>query len=243
MPIITLKNVTVSFGGHTAIEDISLEVQQGDYIGLIGPNGAGKSTLLKTLLGIITPQKGEIIYSKNVSFGYVPQNYLPESFFSLSVREVLEMGVLRMSFFRKKAEKKLFSEKLTMVGLDPSFLEKSFHSLSGGQKQRVIIARSLLSNPNVLLFDEPLSGVDYTTKIQIYELLADINATYKTTIIFVSHEIESVIQKCHRILCLNKKLHEGCHPVDFMNGKLNTCRVNTSVPALHPIHHHHNHTL
>lgn len=239
MPIIKLQNISVFFGENTALDNVSLEIEKGDYIGLIGPNGAGKSTLLKTLLGIIAPQKGKIIVEKNVSFGYVPQNYIPESFFSISVQEVLEMGMMRMSFFRKKSEIKIFSDKLTVVGLDSSFLKKSFHSLSGGQKQRVIIARSLLTNPNVLLFDEPLSGVDYTTKIQIYELLAHINKKYKTTIIFVSHEIESVIEKCQRILCLNKKIHEGCHPVDFMNGKLGACSVLTLKPSIKPIHHHH----
>lgn len=239
MPIITFHNVSVRFGGAFALEDISFEIQKGDYVGLIGPNGAGKSTLLKTILGIIHPQKGKITLHDSVSFGYVPQNYLPANFFSISVREILEMGLPRTSFFRKKTEEKLFLEKLSMVGLQESFLEKSFHTLSGGQKQRVIIARSLLQNPNVLLFDEPLSGVDYTTKLQIYELLANINQHYQTTIIFVSHEIESVIQKCQRILCLNKKLHEGCHPVDFMQGRLDTCQIPANHP-LHPIHHHHN---
>ena len=169
----------------------------------------------------------------------MPQNYLPDNFFSLSVREILEMGLLRRSFFRRKTEEKIFTEKLNVVGLDESFLQKSFHILSGGQKQRVIIARSLLQNPNVLLFDEPLSGVDYTTKLQIYELLAKINQEHKTTIIFVSHEIESIIQKCKRILCLNKGLHEGCHPIDFMQGKLDKCTVLETTHSIRPIHHHH----
>jgi zinc transport system ATP-binding protein len=240
MPIITVKNVSVSFGDVLALEDISFSVEKGDYIGLIGPNGAGKSTLLKTLLGILAPKNGKIFLEKNLSFGYVPQNYFSEHFFSLSVREILEMGLDRISFFRKKSEQHIFEKQLSLVGLNMSFLEKSFHVLSGGQKQRVIIARSLLKNPDVLFFDEPLSGVDYNTKIQIYELLAKINQMYQTTILFVSHEIESIIQKCHRILCLNKKLHEGCHPIDFMQGKLKTCPVLESAPSVRPVHHHHN---
>jgi zinc transport system ATP-binding protein len=239
VPVISLQNVSVSFGDVSALQDISFRVEKGDYIGLIGPNGAGKSTLLKVMLGIIPPTKGKVIIPETVTFGYVPQNYLPENFFSLSVQEILEMGLMRMSFFRKKSERKIFTEKLSVVGLDESFLKKSFHSLSGGQKQRVIIARSLLQDPNILLFDEPLSGVDYTTKLQIYELLSSINQKYAVTIIFVSHEIESIIQKCKRILCLNKKLHEGCHPIDFMQGKLESCPVLESINAIRPIHHHH----
>ena len=137
----------------------------------------------------------------------------------------------RFSFFRKESENNLFEEKISLIGLDTSFLSKSFHELSGGQKQRIIIARSLLQNPDVLLFDEPLSSVDYTTKIQIYELLAEINQKHKTTILFVSHEIENIVQKCHRVLCLNKKLHEGCHPIDFMNGKAKvlSCSENNKI--------------
>jgi zinc transport system ATP-binding protein len=126
-----------------------------------------------------------------------------------------------------------------MVGLETSFLKKNFQDLSGGQKQRVIIARALLQEPDVLLFDEPLSGVDFETKLQMYELLAMLNDKYKTTIIFVSHEIESVIAKCHRVLCLNKKMHKGCHPLEFAQGNLESCPVLKTEKSLHPIHHHH----
>lgn len=240
MSIISVQNVSVCFRDVFALEDISFDIQKGDYIGLIGPNGAGKSTLLKTILGIIIPSTGKIVVNNSVIFGYVPQHYLPENLFSLSVLEILETGLSRRSFFRKKSEKELCIAKLAVVGLSESFLKKSFHSLSGGQKQRVIIARSLLQNPNVLLFDEPLSGVDYNTKLQIYDLLAMINKEHNTTIIFVSHEIESIVKKCKRILCLNKNLHEGCHPIDFMQGKLNTCTVLEPDLAVRPIHHHHN---
>lgn len=242
MPIITLSNVSVSYGDIFALEDVSFELEKWDYIGLIGPNGAGKSTLLKILLGSISPNKWDVTINSDVRFGYVSQNYLLDNFFSISVKEILEMWLNRMSCFRKKWEEKVFIEKLSIVGLDKSFLKKSFHDLSGWQKQRVIIARSLLQSPNVLLFDEPLSWVDYTAKVQIYKLLAQINKKYETAIIFVSHEIESIVTKCKRILCLNKKLHEGCHPIDFMHWKLKSCSVSELHTSIHPIHHHHNNT-
>lgn len=150
------------------------------------------------------------------------------------------MGLPRASFFVTHQEKTLCMEKLEMVGLDASFVSQSFHSLSGGQKQRVIIARSLLSSPTVLLFDEPLSGVDFPTKLQIYELLSHINTEYGITIVFVSHEIESVVSECHRILCLNKTLHEGCHPMDFIRGNVfkKPCIFPKKRKSI-PIHHHH----
>jgi zinc transport system ATP-binding protein len=239
MSIISLDKISVEFDGLKVLDDISLEVAEGDYIGLIGPNGAGKSTLLKTLVGIVSPTCGNVTVSEKVKFGYVPQNYLLEGQSSLSAREVMEMGLPRSGFFKDNFEESLFVDKLFIVGLEGSILDKSFDSLSGGQKQRVIIARSLLDNPNVLLFDEPLSGVDYTTKIQIYELLNTINSDHKTAIIFVSHEIESVVQKCKRIVCLNRKIHEGCHPIDFMHGKLDKCSVLEASTTIKAIHHHH----
>lgn len=238
MPIILLENISVSFGDIFALENISLSIKKGDYIGLLGPNGAGKSTLLKTILGTVFPSSGKRNVDSGVQFGYVPQNYLPHHFFSLSVKEIMEMGFDRFHFFRQSSEQKKIEEKLSQVGLSTYLLSHSFHSLSGGQKQRVIIARSLLSDPNVLLFDEPLSGVDYATKIQIYELLADLNTLYGITIIFVSHEIESVVQKCKKVLCLNKTLYDGCHPVVFIQGEKEQCCSMSDVHVL-PVYHHH----
>jgi zinc transport system ATP-binding protein len=240
MPIISLHNIGVEFKGTAALENISFSVEKGEYIGLIGPNGAGKSTLLKVILELIPPSSGTVEKAKNIAFGYVPQNYFLQTTFSISVQEVIEMASKNSFFWRKKQETKKILSVLNMVGLNDSFLQKNFQTLSGGQKQRVIIARSLLQNPDVLLFDEPLSGVDIETKMQVYDLLADLNKKYNTTIIFVSHEIESVIAKCHRVLCLNKKMHEGCHPLSFMQGEIQKCSAfSHEKSALTPVHHHH----
>jgi len=228
MSIISLENIGITFGENTVLSNISFTVNKGEYIGLIGPNGAGKSTLLKIILGSTAPSMGTVKIEKNISFGYVPQDYFLSTVFSISVEEVILMASSSLFFWKTKYEKKRIFEVLEMVGLKQEFLNKNFQDLSGGQKQRVIIARSLFQNPDVLLFDEPLSGVDFATKIQIYELLADLNSQYSTTIIFVSHEIESVVSKCHRILCLNRTIKEGCHPIEFSQGE----RIIT------PIHHH-----
>ncbi|HID92312.1 TPA: ATP-binding cassette domain-containing protein [Candidatus Gracilibacteria bacterium] len=229
MSIISLENIGIQFGKNTVLSGISFTVEKGEYIGLIGPNGAGKSTLLKIILGSIVPSAGVVKMKKNISFGYVPQDYFLTTPFSISVEEVILMASSTVFFWKTQYEKKRTVEVLKMVGLEEKFLKKNFQDLSGGQKQRVIIARSLFHNPDVLLFDEPLSGVDFATKLQIYELLADLNTQYSTTIIFVSHEIESVVSKCHRILCLNTTMQEGCHPMEFVQGQ----RIIT------PIHHHH----
>lgn len=239
MSLIQLNNISVQFGENIALENISFSVERGEYIGLIGPNGAGKSTLLKTILGLISPNRGTVTQEENITFGYVPQNYLLKTNFSISVKEVLEIGSPSPFFWRKKRFQKKIEDALEMVGLGKKFLKKNFQNLSGGQKQRVIIARSLLKNPDILFFDEPLSGVDFETKLQVYELLESLNKKYNTTIIFVSHEIESIISKCHRVLCLNKKMHEGCHPAEFAKGNLDSCTVLKTEKIIRPIHHHH----
>lgn len=238
MSIISVENVTVKFEDNLVLDDISFSIEEGEYVGLIGPNGAGKSTLLKVILGIINPNKGKIIKNKNISFGYVPQNYLLNSYFSISVEEVILMSSYNF-FWNSKNEKKRALEVLEMVELNKNFLKKNFQDLSGGQKQRIIIARSLFCNPKVLFFDEPLSGIDFETKIQIYELLSNLNKNNKTTIVFVSHEIETIISKCHKVLCLNKKLYKGCHPIEFTKGEIKNCKIIKTEKEIIPIHHHH----
>ncbi len=239
MSIISLENIGLQFGDNTVLDTISFSIKKGEYVGLIGPNGAGKSTLLKIILGSVSGYSGKVNIKKGIRFGYVPQDYFLSTTFSISCEEVLLMASSSSFFWKTTHEKKRIQEVLKMVGLPEEFLYKNFQDLSGGQKQRIIIARSLFQNPDVLLFDEPLSGVDQETKIQIYDLLATLNKKYKTTIIFVSHEIESVIAKCHRVLCLNKKIHEGCHPVDLIEGNINKCTEEKREKIVTPIHHHH----
>jgi zinc transport system ATP-binding protein len=231
MRIITVENVSVSFGTKTVLQGISFEIQKGDYIGLIGPNGAGKTTLIKTILGKIKSNTGNIQIQKGIKIGYVPQKYKLSQVVPLSVKEVILMG-------KEKNSTATLTEVLNLVELSDDFLNQNFHNLSGGQMQRVIIARALFGNPDILFFDEPLTGIDFETKLKIYELLARLNKKNELSILFVSHEVEYIVPSCHRILCLNKKLHQGCHPLDFAHGKTE-CPVLEVTPQVRPIHHHH----
>ena len=239
MSEIKIENLSLKFGNKTILEDINLEINLGEYVGLIGPNGAGKSSLLKCILGLFTPSSGKITFKDNINFSYVPQYFLGETGFAISVLEVIRMGLLNKSFFNKSKNLKDIKTALKKVGLNESILKENFLNLSGGQKQRVVIARALVGNPDVLIFDEAFSNVDMISKIKIYELLARINQEDKTTIIFVSHEVDTIIQKCKRVICLNKHLHEGCHPVKFMQGELQSLEKNPV--QINQIHHHHNH--
>ena len=166
-----------------------------------------------------------------MNIGYVPQSYLLSPVVPIAVHEVMLMSGIK--------DKQQMQKNLQNVGLSPDFLKKNFHQLSGGQQQRVIIARALCSDPDLLVFDEPLNGVDYETKLSIYDLLLDLNKQKQLTILFVSHEVDHIVGHCDHILCLNETMHTGCHPIDFAKGIITDCPVLDNVSETLPIHHHH----
>jgi zinc transport system ATP-binding protein len=237
MSAIEVKNISYNKHKKTILENINFSLNIGDYVGLIGPNGAGKTTLIKIILGLLPPSKGSIEKATGLTIGYVPQSYTLSPIIPISVMEVL-----RMSGNRNLAD---YKNALQQVNLETSILKWNFHNLSAGQQQRIIIARALCSHPQVLIFDEPLSGVDFSTKIKLYDLLSMLNQEHNLTILFVSHEVERIIDTCHHVLCLNKTLHQGCHPLDFSQGRI-TCTTEYKSQSndnnrLIPIHHHHRH--
>jgi zinc transport system ATP-binding protein len=235
MSAIEVKNISYNKHKKTILENINFSLNIGDYVGLIGPNGAGKTTLIKIILGLLPPSKGSIEKATGLTIGYVPQSYTLSPIIPISVREVLKMSGNRNLSEHKTA--------LQQVDLEHSILKQNFHHLSAGQQQRIIIARALCIHPQALIFDEPLSGIDFSTKIKLYDLLATLNQQHQLTILFVSHEVDRIIDKCHHILCLNKTLHQGCHPLDFSQGKI-TCtsehqHQEKEANRVLPIHHHH----
>lgn len=229
--MIKAQNIHLKIERNVILEDVSFEIKKGQYIGLIGPNGAGKTSLIKIILGLYKATQGSITISPHTKIGYVPQSYALSNVIPISVTEVLTMSGI--------TKKNILEENLTKVGLSKIFLTKNFHHLSGGQKQRVIIARALCQNPNFLIFDEPLNGIDFETKITIYDLLATLNQKEKISILFVSHEIDQIINKCHHILCLNRTMHTQCHPINLTKEKTQKSPPLKTITKLNPIHHHH----
>jgi zinc transport system ATP-binding protein len=238
-PVLSVSKLHLSFGKDKILDNLSFKIFAGEYVGLIGPNGAGKSSLLLSIMNYYKPTSGKIILAPNTTIGYVPQNLHLQSQFSMSVAEFLSMGIHKK--LAKNCKQEIMEETLQDVGLSSSFLQKNFHLLSGGQKQRIVIARSIIHKPNFLLFDEPLKGIDNETKIKIYQLLARLNQKYAITILFVSHEIHYVVEQTSRVLCLDKKLYEGCHPFDFQGAPLECAeeKGKNFPKKTTPIHHHH----
>ena len=205
---IKVDNVSVNYNSTSVFNNVSLDVKKGDFLGIIGPNGSGKTTLLKTILGIVKPTLGKVIVEKNARIGYVPQFSNFEKSFPILVKEVVQMGILKKNivpfFHANKAQIKESENIMKRVGIY-ELSDRNINKLSGGQLQKALIARALMSNPDVLVLDEPTASLDSKSTNDIYELLKELNT--EKTIILVSHDLNAVSSYVKHIACLNGTLH------------------------------------
>lgn len=209
--IVELKNIKASYNGDPVLENVSLDIMEGDFIGVIGPNGGGKTTLLKVILGLIKPVAGEVIYNKDKirrsQIGYLPQIAEGDSKFPVSVSDVVLSGLMivkghnaRMSSHdRKKAD-----DILDDLGIK-HLRDKALDSLSGGELQRVYLCRALIGSPRLLLLDEPGNFVDTSFEQGFYDKLKELNKT--VTIMMVSHDVGTISTYVKSFACVNRKLH------------------------------------
>jgi zinc transport system ATP-binding protein len=210
--VIILKQVWAGYGSTSVIEDINLVVEKLDFMGIIGPNGGGKTTLLKVLLGLISPQKGEVrILDHSVQagrryIGYVPQLLEFDREFPVRVDDVVRMGRLgkrRLLQRYNNEDESIVIRSLEQVGL-LELRSRCIGELSGGERQRVYIARALASEPQILLLDEPTANVDPRMQNSIYELLRELNQYM--TILMISHDLGAVSAYVKTVGCLNRRL-------------------------------------
>ena len=230
-PLISVKNISFSFGSTKVLDDISLAVTTGDFLAIIGPNGSGKSTLVKVILGIyaLTVGSVELLGEDIKSFrqwdkiGYVPQKATNiDPFFPVSVREVVAMGLLsKKSFprFLRRRDERLINQALEQVDLK-DFKTRRIGELSGGQQQRVFIARAIVNQPSLLFLDEPTTGVDAETQERFYSMLGSLNQANKITIVLITHDLGIINKRVNKIACLNQRLvFHGTHD-DFCNSEV-----------------------
>ena len=195
MPIIECKNLTMAYGSHIALRDLSFAIEAGDYLCIVGENGSGKSTLIKGLLGLQQPKEGKIILNgiTHREIGYLPQQSMAQKDFPASVKEVVLSGCLSYKHrtpFYSTDDKIKAAAALEKMGI--SDLEKrSFRALSGGQRQRVLMARALCAADRMLLLDEPAAALDPQASAELYALIGDLNKKEKMTIIMVSHDLDA----------------------------------------------------
>lgn len=210
---VQISNLTVYYGQTEALDNICLDVAEGEYLGIIGPNGGGKSTLIKAMLGLLPVTSGKIeIFGGDVEknrhmMSYVPQFASMDRRFPISLREVVLTGTLPRGLkpFHRYSAKDIETaeEMLSRVGLG-QIMDRRVSDLSGGQFQKLMIARALTRNPRILLLDEPTASVDAVSREQIFSLLSELNK--QMTVILVTHDLFAISSQVHSLACLNKKL-------------------------------------
>lgn len=209
IPLVEFDNVCFSYQSTPVLKQVSFQVYPGEFIGLIGPNGGGKTTLLKLILGFLKPTSGAIRLLgaddsdlPPIRIAYVPQSLRLDRDFPISVEEVVLSGLMRqLSWYGsfKAADKEAAKQALIHMGL-PHLSNAPFGTLSGGEAQRVLIARALVSKPQLLLLDEPTASVDSRAEADIYATLNQLKG--QMTIVMVTHDLGVAIEQVDRILCI-----------------------------------------
>jgi zinc transport system ATP-binding protein len=216
--IVEIDHVSYRYEREEVLEDIHLSIPKGAFLAIVGPNGSGKSTLIKLLLNLLKLQKGKIyLFGEEIEkfndwqkVGYVSQKANSfNSGFPATVYEVVASGLtkkLGLFKFLKKEDKQKILDAIASVDMLP-FVKRNIGELSGGQQQRVFIARALVSNPELLILDEPTVGVDARNVKHFYEMLEDLNKKWGITLLLVTHDISAISDKVTHVACLNKHLH------------------------------------
>jgi ABC-type Mn2+/Zn2+ transport system ATPase subunit len=206
-PILSVKNLNLSYDGDVALKNISFDVPAGDMLAIIGPNGAGKSTLLKAIMGLLTiPQSSEISVDPK-RLGYVPQHQDVDWSFPVTVKDVVMMGLVKEIGWLRFPQRKHWQavdEALKRVGMN-DFATRQIGELSGGQRQRVFIARALVQQSDILLLDEPFAGVDAGRVNDLMETIRSLNGE-GITILLTTHDIALAFQQFKRVMALHNDL-------------------------------------
>lgn len=219
--LIRVEHLSVSYDNRCVLEDVDLSIFEGEFVGIIGPNGGGKSTLVKAILGLI-PHSGEIHYDECVAnraaIGYMPQQNHFDKAFPISVEELILSGLQGtkgpLSLYTKADKAKV---KVTMEQLSIKHLQnKAIGELSGGELQRALLGRAIISEPKLLILDEPANFVDTRFESELNELLAELSK--RTTIVMVSHDVSAIRRLAQRVVCVNRRAHT--HTIDELTPEL-----------------------
>lgn len=210
MSIVEIKEVSAGYSDEIILKDINFTVNPFDFIGIIGPNGGGKTTLVKLILGLIRPLRGEIIWHENkdkIHIGYLPQSTDNDKQFPVSVTEIVLSGLMSQKHFIgrfTKNDRQKVHNVLKLMGIE-HLANRNIGGLSGGQMQRVFLGRAIVSEPQLLILDEPNTFVDNSFEHDLYELLKELNN--KMAILMVSHDVGTITSYVKTIACINRNLH------------------------------------
>lgn len=192
--LISIRDLAVSHGRNRVLSDVTLDISAGEIVTIVGPNGSGKSTLLKAMIGALRPSAGQIIRTKGLRLGYVPQ--------TLKIDPTLPLTVRRFLSLPHGAQDDQALAVLERAGVAP-LAERQMAGLSGGQFQRVLLARALLNDPQVLILDEATQGLDQLGSAAFYQQIATLRQEIGCAVVMVSHELHVVMAASDRVICLN----------------------------------------
>jgi len=257
-PFIHFDHATFGFPGVIALEDISLEIQSGEFVGVIGPNGSGKTTLCRAVLGLMAPMKGhlrifdcacdELRCHHKAMIGYLPQKGVVDRNFPVTVLETVTMGRYgALGLFKRpgRKDREIAMESLSHVGMD-MHKDTALGHLSGGQQQRVFIARALAQQPQVLLLDEPTTGLDITTQHNVVELVQHLHEELGLTVLLITHDINMIRSRVDRLVLLKTRLYAAGPPADVLKPDIlsqvygkDLVITDNDLVIVEDYHHHH----
>lgn len=245
-PIVEITDLCFSYSGKEVLHGIDLVINEGDFVAVVGPNGGGKTTLLKLVIGLLKPTRGTVRLaggkpgSKGLTtqIGYVPQQINHNLSFPATALDVVIMGKhlpdKRFSFGRGTQDRNDGISALSKMGI-PDLADRRISDLSGGQRQRVLIARALVSEPDLLVLDEPTASIDSRGQTDFYTLLQELNK--ELTILMVSHDLLSISSVAKSVACVNRRIHY--HQMFESSGELidavYACSVYDSCPITKPV--------
>lgn len=216
-PVIRCVHMSCAYGPTVVVSDVDLEVRRGDFVGIVGPSGSGKTTLLKAIIGAVTPVHGSVGLGEAVRLAYVPQVESVDWNFPVTVLEVITMTRTKGKRWPRitAAERDDALDVLARLGL-AGLHDRHIRELSGGQQQRVFIARAMFHRPDVLVLDEPTSGVDVRTRHEVLHLLAELHAQ-GVTIVLTTHDLNGLAAHLPRIVCMNRTVIADGSPTEVLN--------------------------
>lgn len=192
-PLVRLESINKSFAGRAVLQNISMSIERGHITTIIGPNGAGKSSLIRIILGLVAPDSGRIERSAELRIGYMPQKLHVDTTLPISTYRFLQLA---------NSSAEACDKALQLVGI-PHVKDSSFHKLSGGELQRVLLARAILRQPNLLVLDEPVQGVDISGQNELYSVITNLRNELNCGVVMVSHDLHLVMSATDHVICLN----------------------------------------
>lgn len=231
--LVSVRNLAFHRGGRSILSGVDLDVRKSEIVTIIGPNGAGKSTLVKAVLGIIKADSGTILKQQGLRIGYVPQRFEADPAIPMTVARFMGLG--------GTADTAAISKALQDAGVVHT-ARQQLTQLSGGEMQRVLIARALLRAPDLLVLDEPASGVDYAGEAELYDLIGTLRDKRGLSVLLVSHDLHVVMAKSDRVLCLNRHVCCSGRPEAVAkNSEYLRLFGPEAARSLAVYHHHHDH--